>query len=211
MKTATFGTDGIRGIYGKTITEETAYRLGAALGKKGNVLIGRDNRLSSPSLAEALAGGVKAAGSAAQAVGCVTTPALYYLLTKLPFAYGVMITASHNPPSHNGLKVFTKEGKPNEEIRREIEDAMLCVDAPRSCAIPLVEDPSPLALYETFFREKIGRLDGLRVVVDYAGGAGYAFKGLLGSLGAQVLALNARESGDKINENSGALHPENCA
>ena len=193
------------------MTEETAFRLGFALGKKGNVLIGRDNRLSSPALAQALAYGVRRAGSDAQAVGCVTTPALYYLLTRLPFSYGVMITASHNPPTHNGLKVFTKEGKPDEEARREIEERMR--RAPRSVDsdLPLQEDPSLLSLYEGFFREKIGRLDGMSAVVDFAGGAGYAFKGLLGTLGVRVIPLNLCETGDQININSGALHPEACA
>ena len=81
MNKFSFGTDGVRGIYGKTITDETAFRLGFALGKEGNVLIGEDNRPSSPALRRALAAGVKAGGGKAVFAGVTTTPALFYTLT----------------------------------------------------------------------------------------------------------------------------------
>lgn len=202
-----FGTDGIRGVYGETLTENTAYRLGAALGKSGTVLIGRDNRPSSPSLARAVACGVASAGGSANAVGLVTTPALFYLTKALHAHYGVMITASHNPPSHNGLKVFTPDGKPSEPLRLQIEEAMAKVTGEADPAFPLSEDARPLSLYRNFFRACIGNLEGLTAVVDFAGGAGYAFKNLLTSLGAKVFPLNLREKGDRINLNCGALHP----
>lgn len=213
MTDLAFGTDGIRGIYGDTLTEETAYRLGAALGKKGSVLIGRDNRPSSPVLARALACGVESAGGRYQAVGVLTTPALYYLLTKSDHNHAVMITASHNPPEHNGLKVFSPAGKPGEEERRAIEEGMRLVLPPKEDfqGYPFLEDSSAISLYEDFFRRSVGRLDGLTAVIDFAGGAGYVFKGLLGSLGVRVIPLNLCENGDRINLDSGALHPERCA
>ena len=206
-----FGTDGIRGIYGKTLTEKTAYALGRALGEKGNVLIGRDNRPSSPSLARAIACGVRDVGADCLSVGLSTTPALYYLLTKLQYSYAAMVTASHNPPNHNGLKVFTRTGKPNEEERAEIEERMRGAAHGRFTQVVYDEDPAPLALYEAYFRETFGDLTGLTVVLDVAGGAAYRFKGLLGTLGANVILLNAREDGSAINVDCGALHPEKCA
>ena len=210
MENLTFGTDGIRGVYGDTLTEEVAFKLGAALGEKGPLLIGRDNRPSSPSLSAALAAGARSTGADVTAVGLTTTPALYYLLTRTDATRAVMVTASHNPPAHNGLKVFTREGKPTEAERREIERGMqTCVL--KATTPPLREDPALLSLYESFFRRAVGRLDGMTVVLDYAGGAGYAFRDLFASVGARVIPLNLRETGERINEGSGALHPEGCA
>ena len=209
MNTLRFGTDGIRGIYGTTLTEDTAYRLGAALAERGKILIGRDNRPSSPVLARALACGVKACGGAFRAVGVVTTPALYYLLTVSDCDAAVMVTASHNPPEYNGLKVFTKKGKLGESERREIEEKMLCVTPLCACAYPFAETPD-LACYVNYAKSKIGDLSGVKVVVDLADGAGSALRGLYGALGASVTVLNAREDGSRINEGCGALHPEVC-
>ncbi len=205
-----FGTDGIRGIYGEELTERTAYRLGGALGREGSVLIGRDNRPSSLALARAVACGVMESGGTYLSVGLVTTPALCYLTREMGFFRGVMVTASHNPPSHNGLKVFTQEGKPSNTERTAIEDALRAIAGEPSAAFPLTDDPAPLTLYEDRFR-KIGSLKGMTAVVDYAGGAGFAFGGLLSTLGATVIPLNLRKDGGKINEGCGALYPELCA
>ncbi|HAE88355.1 MAG TPA: phosphoglucosamine mutase [Clostridiales bacterium] len=209
MNTLRFGTDGIRGIYGTTLTEDTAYRLGAALAGYGKILIGRDNRPSSLSLAHALCCGVTANGGTFRAVGVVTTPALYYLLTVSDCDAAVMVTASHNPPEYNGLKVFTKKGKLSDAERREIEERMLAFTPLCACAYPFAEK-SDLARYENYVKSKIGDLTGVKVVVDLAGGAGSALRGLYGALGASVTVLNAREDGSRINEGCGALHPEVC-
>lgn len=209
MNTLRFGTDGIRGIYGTTLTEETAYRLGAALAEKGKILLGRDNRPSSPALARAVACGAAANGGEVRPIGVVTTPALYYLLSVSDCAYAVMVTASHNPPEHNGLKVFTRRGKPDEDERREIEERMLCVPPAGSSSLPYKEKPD-LSAYVGYVKSRVGRLDGVKVVVDLSGGAGSALSGLYDALGASVISLNARESGDRINQGCGALHPEFC-
>lgn len=206
-----FGTDGIRGVYGETLTEQTAFALGRALGESGSVLIGRDNRPSSPALARAIACGASSVGAPCFSVGLTTTPALYYLLTKLSYSYAAMVTASHNPPTHNGLKVFMRTGKPNQAQREEIERRMQRVKEASSPCDAYVEDASPLALYEEYYRSLFGDFSGLTVVLDFAGGAGYRFKGLLGTLGAKVIPLNAREDGSTINACCGALHPEKCA
>lgn len=210
MKNNRFGTDGIRGIYGETLTEETAYRLGAVLGREGSLLIGRDNRPSSPSLARALACGVASVGGKARSVGIVTTPALYYLLTCSDAHNAMMVTASHNPPEYNGLKVLTRKGKPNENRRKEIEREMATI-IPRIDPTYRLNESGDTSIYRHYIRERIGSLAGIRVVVDYAGGAGSVFKGLYREMGAEEIALNDRENGDEINVNCGALHPEGCA
>ena len=208
MNTLRFGTDGIRGIYGETLTEDTAYRLGAALAREGSILLGRDDRPSSPALARAVARGAASCGGKVNAVGLVTTPALYYLLSVSDCAVAVMVTASHNPPEHNGLKVFTKRGKPTENERREIEARMSAVSLKPS-SFPYGEEDA-LSPYVEYVKRKIGRLEGVRAVVDLACGAGCALRDLYATLGAKTTVLNAEAKGDRINRGCGALHPEIC-
>ena len=208
MNTSHFGTDGIRGIYGKEVTDETAYRLGAALAKRGSILLARDNRLSSPRLASAFLGGVRAAGGEASSLGLSTTPALFYAFTHSGAENAVMITASHNPPDHNGLKVFDKAGKLGKDACREIEEEMQSISFSSVSYHKQKTDPSLLESYRAFFREAVGRLDGVKVAFDYAGGAGYAFRDLLPSLGAEVFPLGLSEKGGGINVGCGALFPE---
>ena len=202
-----FGTDGIRGIYGESITDEAAYALGRALAQKGKLLVARDNRLSSPALAAALLGG---AGNKASYLGVATTPCLYYLLTRSDADYGVMITASHNPPEHNGLKVFDKEGKLAERAREDIVRAMkkesACVTY-RECT-PQNERKKA---YRDFIKETIGSLSNVRAVVDYAEGATCEYKDILPSLGADITPLHSLGDGSRINVDCGALHPRHLA
>jgi len=204
MEKLQFGTDGIRGIYGQEITDESAYRLGKALG--GKALIAGDTRASTPALLSALAGGIEDAGGCATYLGVATTPALYYTLLASDCNRAVMVTASHNPPSHNGLKVFDRTGKIGEEERRRLLSAM---DAPsRLSRRTLTSDGTLLRRYEEFIARSCGRLDGVRAVVDFANGAGGVFCDLLASLGADVTPLNALGQGTKINVGCGAIHPE---
>ena len=107
MENLTFGTDGIRGVYGDTLTEEVAFRLGAALGVEGPLLIGRDNRPSSPALSAALAAGARSVGAEVTAVGLTTTPALYYLLTQTGSTRAVLMR-SH--PGRSLRDLFSKSG-----------------------------------------------------------------------------------------------------
>ena len=206
MENLKFGTDGVRGIYGKTITDEAAFRLGFAIGKEGDVLIGADNRPSSPLLVAALAAGVKRSGGNPIFTGLITTPALYYSLRARSEPFAVMVTASHNPPEYNGLKVFSREGKLGETARKKIEE-----DA-ASCPFPLSYEPlAPESAikedYEDFLLKFAGNLSGVKIAVDLAGGAGYAFKDLLAKTGAEARVLSARRSGERINDNCGALFP----
>ena len=109
MTTVRFGTDGIRGIAGETLTVEIAAALGAALMQQhpaGLVLLGRDTRPSGAALASALAGAIEARGGSVVDIGVIPTPGLASLLASEPrAACGVVVTASHNPVEYNGLKV----------------------------------------------------------------------------------------------------------
>ena len=108
-----FGTDGIRGVYGSGITEDLAYRAGRALATAigGKALIGRDTRASGPSIADALASGIAAGGADVCSAGVLTTPAVSYLTASRGYSFGVAVSASHNPPEYNGLKVFVSDGR----------------------------------------------------------------------------------------------------
>jgi len=108
-----FGTSGIRGITNRELTAELALKVGLALATKheeGEFLIGRDTRVSGEFLEKALISGILSAGANVIKLGIVPTPVLAYLTMKYDFDCGVMITASHNPPQYNGIKIFDKEG-----------------------------------------------------------------------------------------------------
>jgi phosphoglucosamine mutase len=115
MNADRFGTDGIRGVAGETLTEETAARLGAALATHfpGSLaLIGRDTRPSGPALVDALIAALRRKGSDAIDLGVIPTPGLAALVAGEPrVAYGVVVTASHNPVEYNGLKVLGRTGR----------------------------------------------------------------------------------------------------
>src|SRR6266516_3785543 len=104
-----FGTDGVRGIVGEDLTPELVEQLGRAAtlwSRGGRVFVGRDTRASGEELEEAFARGVVGAGGNAVLAGVVPTPAVALLALDL----GVVVSASHNPPEYNGIKVFDRDG-----------------------------------------------------------------------------------------------------
>lgn len=107
-----FGTNGVRGIVGEAMTPELALHIGAALGSmtSGIIGVGRDTRTSGEALASALKGGVMATGCDVVDLGILPTPALQYLMRQQGYGGGAMITASHNPPEYNGVKVIDADG-----------------------------------------------------------------------------------------------------
>ncbi|MEM2123579.1 MAG: phosphoglucosamine mutase [Candidatus Bathyarchaeia archaeon] len=116
-----FGTNGIRGIYNRELTAETAFRIAASIGSfysGGSILLARDGRLSSPIISQVVAAGLMDAGCTVYDIGLSTTPMAQYATKTLGLDGGVMITASHNPPQYNGLKVMGGSGV---EIPREEE------------------------------------------------------------------------------------------
>jgi phosphoglucosamine mutase len=217
-----FGTDGVRGVAGRDLTGELAYRLGraavAALIERGDrqpaIAIGRDTRASGEFLEAALAAGVCSAGGDAILFGVVTTPAVAFLTPDLRAQAGAVISASHNPAEDNGIKFFSGSGyKLPDEVEDEIEAVALADGGPRPAGRGIGRIVQVPDAGERYLRHLVdnaaGRLDGLRVVVDCANGsASGVAPELLTRLGADVIAINDQPDGWNINDGSGATHPE---
>src|SRR5262249_21036491 len=185
-----FGTDGVRGIVGDDLAVELVERRGraATLWQGGGaVLIGRDTRASGRELERAFASGVASAGGNALLAGVLPTPAVALLALDL----GAVISASHNPPEYNGIKLFDGDGsKLTEEAEEEIEH--LLGEAPRDADLGEIDDLEiAVGSYRDHVTDRFGSdLDGLRIGVDCANGAysGLAPKAFR-NLGAQVTAI----------------------
>ena len=124
-----FGTDGVRGIVGESLTAELVERLGKAAtlwSGRGRIFVGRDTRASGPELEEAFARGIVAAGGNAVLAGVLPTPAVALLALDL----GAVISASHNPPEYNGVKLFDREGRKLSDAAEEEIEGLL--DEPAS-------------------------------------------------------------------------------
>ena len=129
-----FGTDGIRGVVGENLTADMAFRVGQAVGTvlmedKGSrptVVIGKDTRISSDMLESALMAGLCSVGSDVKPVGTIPTPAVAYLTVQEKADAGIVISASHNPYEHNGIKVFSGQGyKLSDSVEARIEEKIL--------------------------------------------------------------------------------------
>jgi len=218
VTTVRFGTDGIRGIAGETLTVEIAAALGVALmlqHPKGLVLVGRDTRPSGPELASALAGAIEAHGGTVVDVGIIPTPGLASLVAGEPRALcGVVITASHNPVEYNGLKVLARDGRKIPDAQeRALEAAM---EGALAAGVHLVapsagrgtEADEYRVRYERTLASLAQTVDaaGLRVVVDAAHGAASPFAvAALAATGATVLPFAM--GGGVINDGVGATDP----
>ena len=210
-----FGTDGIRGLGNKV--KSLAFPLGVVLGKMGQVVVARDTRPSSFDIERELARGLLSAGAEVKLVGVVPTPALHYLAKYGKVA--VMITASHNPPEYNGLKVIVEGGKlsPAEEehLDNQLDDE---INNPSPCnPCGRVEILSGGA--REYKRHVIGQFDhlnlsglGKTIYIDTAHGCfSYIAKDVLETLGGDVVAVNNDHDGDKVNVRCGALYVEDFA
>ena len=129
-----FGTDGIRGVVGENLTADMAFRVGQAIacvlreekGCRPQVMIGKDTRISSDMLESALMAGICDLGGDVLPVGTVPTPAVAYFTRQQGADAGIVISASHNPYEHNGIKVFSGEGyKLSDEVEGRIEERIL--------------------------------------------------------------------------------------
>jgi phosphoglucosamine mutase len=199
-----FGTDGVRGVVGEDLTPELVERLGRASTfwtGRGRVFIGRDTRGSGPELVDAFARGVVSAGGSAVLGGVLPTPAVALLALDL----GVVVSASHNPPEYNGVKLFDRDGrKLSDAAEEEIEALLDAGPAP----VPGEIDEVGVATesYLDHVVERFGSdLSGLRVVVDcangaYSGIAPLAFR----RLGADVEPIGDAPDGTNINSGCGA-------
>jgi phosphoglucosamine mutase len=198
-----FGTDGVRGVVGEDLTRELVERLGRAAtiwAGGGNVLIGRDTRGSGPELEEALAVGIVSAGGGAVLGGVLPTPAVALFALDL----GAVVSASHNPPEYNGIKLFDREGaKLSDEVEEEIESLL---DEPPFGG-GLVEHTDEIA--DRYLRHVLDRfgadVSGLRIAVDCANGAYSAIApDAFRRRGAEVTTVGAEPDGMNINAGCGA-------
>jgi phosphoglucosamine mutase len=199
-----FGTDGVRGVVGEDLTADLVERVGRAAtlwSQGGRVFVGRDTRASGPELEEAFARGVAAAGGNAVLAGVLPTPAVALLALDL----GAVISASHNPPEYNGVKLFDREGQKLTDAAEEEIEALL--EAPFE-GPPGGIDHVGVATdsYLEHIVERFGSdLTGLRIVVDCANGA---YSGIASSaferLGADVTAIGCDPDGTNINVGCGA-------
>ena len=198
-----FGTDGVRGIVGEDLTPDLVERLGRAAtlwSKGGRVFVGRDTRGSGPELEEAFAHGVVDAAGNAVLAGVLPTPAVALLALDL----GVVVSASHNPPEYNGIKIFDRDGQKLTDAAEEEIEALLDADGPGGGDIDRVGVATDS--YLEHITERFGSaLSGLRVVVDCANGAYSAIAPTaFEQLGAEVTAIAAQPDGSNINLGCGA-------
>lgn len=216
-----FGTDGIRGLVGRSpITPEFALKLGWAAGKvfakNGNrkVLIGKDTRISGYMLETALESGLIAAGVDVGLLGPMPTPAISYLTRTFRADAGIVISASHNPYYDNGIKFFSAAGtKLPDSIEHEIE-AMLdqeitCVESEKLGKATRINDAA--GRYIEFCKSRFApeSLRKMKIVVDSANGACYHIApNVFQELGAEVISIAATPNGININEKCGATHTE---
>lgn len=213
-----FGTDGIRGVANHELTPDLALSVGVATGlhfrRQGArvAAIGRDTRRSGPMLSAAVLSGLCSAGMDVVDLGVAPTPAVSWFVRACNADFGVMLSASHNPPADNGIKLLSKEGtKLDPEEEAEIERAI----GTKSPVAPefigrTSAQPEPLEGYVEWLASLLpGGLEGIRVALDAANGAVYAVAPmLLERLGAEVTAIGVEPDGDHINDGVGATCPE---
>ena len=218
-----FGTDGVRGLSNAgALTPDGVLRLGMAAGQafrrgehRHRVVIGKDTRLSGYMIEPALTAGFIAAGMDVILLGPVPTPAMAMLTRSMRADLGVMISASHNPYYDNGLKFFGPDGyKLSDRVEAQIEGLM---SAEASLAEPAemgrakrIDDAG--ARYIEFAKATLPRglsLEGIRVVLDCANGAGYKVSPtVLWELGADVKTIGVEPDGFNINRNVGSTAPK---
>jgi len=197
-----FGTDGVRGIVNQTMTPELAMRVAQAactwLGG-GKVLVGRDVRYGGDALAAAVMAGLSSCGCEPYYAGLVPTPALQYSVPRLGYDMGIMVTASHNPPQYNGVKVVGANGVevPKEE-EKVIEEIFFSERFKRVPYSEVPEHKTEPRVLDTYVEGVLAEIEidlvkknGFRVVVDGANSVGsLATPKVLRKMGVKVLCVN---------------------
>ena len=228
-KRAYFGTDGIRGEANRhPMTAEVALRVGMAAGKvfmskderRHLVVIGKDTRLSGYMIEPALVAGFASVGMDVRLLGPMPTPGVAMMTRSMRADLGVMISASHNAYSDNGIKLFGPDGfKLSDERELEIE-ALMDEGLQERLAAPdalgrvsRIDDSQAryVEIAKATFPRRLG-LNGLRIVIDCANGAAYKVAPTaLYELGAEVIKLGVEPNGFNINSECGSTHPEAMA
>jgi phosphoglucosamine mutase len=223
-----FGTDGIRGRVNEfPITAEVSLRMGKAVARvlrqsgpnRNRVLVGKDTRISGYMLETALTSGLVSMGMDVFMVGPMPTPAVAHLTKSMGAAAGIMLTASHNPYEDNGMKIFGPDGYKLSDQLEEVIERHIMGDEPEAAPLPprqigkahRIDDAR--GRYIEFAKHTADNvpLHGLKVVVDCGHGAAYFIAPLIfKELGAEVITTGNQPDGLNINENCGALYPENA-
>jgi phosphoglucosamine mutase len=227
-----FGTDGIRGVAGDPpLDHSTVYAVGIALGRhlakshqNLKIVIGQDTRESSGWIRDSITAGLESTGVGVRSAGVITTPAVAFL-ARQAYDAGIVISASHNPWTDNGIKVFGHDGyKLSDETEEQIETVIFDLLHGRvgefdPTKIPATKtdgraveetDPELLKQYVSWLASQIAgtRLSHLRVLVDCANGASAPVAHeVFRACGLQADFINDRPNGRNINDNCGALHP----
>jgi phosphoglucosamine mutase len=211
-----FGTDGVRGRANVDLTAELAMGLARAAGdgRTGTVVIGRDTRRSGPMLASAVRAGFNAAGFDTVDLGIVPVGAVSFHTGEAKAAFGVMVSASHNPAEDNGIKFFGPDGAKLDDDREAAIEARYHHGAPWNevsgddvgIQVPGID---VVGAYLAHLLSRADyRLSGIDVVLDCAHGAAFlAAPQLFGELGANVEAINIEPTGMNINDGCGAVSP----
>ncbi len=227
MEKKLFGTDGVRGIANiEPMTTEMAMQLGRAAAfvfknggnRRHRVVIGKDTRLSGYMIENALVAGICSMGVDVLVVGPLPTPGIAFITSSMRADAGVVISASHNPYQDNGIKFFSGTGfKLPDELELKIEDLIINrrLDELRPIANEVgkayrIDDA--IGRYVVFLKNSFPKdldLQGLRIVLDCAHGAGYKVApAVLTELGAEVISIGVNPNGLNINDGCGSLHPE---
>jgi phosphoglucosamine mutase len=227
-----FGTDGVRGTANlEPVTAETALKLGRASAHvfknlevqsrgrgKHKIVIGKDTRLSGYMLENAISSGILSMGVDVIFIGPLPTPGVAYVTRSLRADAGIVITASHNPYTDNGIKFFRADGyKLDNAIEEEIENLVFtgAIEkvSPSSDQIgKALRIDDALGRYIEFAKSSFPKgltLEGIKIVLDCGHGAAYkSSPSVLHELGAEVIVVNNQPDGTNINENCGSMHPE---
>ena len=215
-----FGTDGIRGVANVDLKPSTAFALGRAtahrlVGAGGSIVVGQDTRRSGDMFVSAIAAGATSMGVGVHSVGVVPTPALAFLAADGDFAAGIMVSASHNPASDNGLKVLDSDGlKLDDAVEDELEQLIWRAEelagAPPEELGMLVDARELIERYLAHREALARRIDasGLHIVLDCAYGSASAVGArILGATGARVDVMHDTPDGMNINLHAGATDP----
>jgi len=216
-----FGTDGVRGVAGTILTPEFALKLGQAAGAAlvptggGKILIGKDTRISSDMLESALAAGLCSVGADVMLLGVIPTPAVAHLMKRYGACAGIMVSASHNPYEHNGIKIFGAGGSKlsdaeQDRLTKLVEDDNFPQSRTWGGAVGRVYTAeTAMEDYVDHLCEVAGcALTGIKVVFDGANGSASAtIERLATKLGLDASYINISPDGVNINEQCGSTHP----
>lgn len=213
-----FGTDGIRGIAGESLTADLSFKVGKALGKlltekieHPKVIIGRDTRISCDMIEQALTAGLTSTGVNVMTVGTIPTPAIAYLTKTIETDSGIMISASHNPYQDNGIKIFGPDGfKLTDDQELEIEYLIDNTDKIKNASFEkigkLYSGNELTQKYVQHIKQSIsGDLSGIKIALDCANGATTGVAPFIfGDLEADIETIGCKPNGININDNVGS-------